>query len=277
MVPSPIDGRTITFATMHGKEAVVAPFLEPLGAKVAVLAGFDTDQFGTFTREQARVGDQRGAAWAKIEAARAYTNGDLLLASEGSFSPHPDVPFLTVNWELLVLRDFRADWDVEVWAASGHTSAQQLRPRSVAEALLWLDTVGFPEQGVCLLAPGLVLKELTTRQEWESALGRLVTPLSQGEVTLEADLRAHRNPLRRKVLAETARKLAAALLSPCPQCHTPGFVHDKPVAGLPCLDCGLPIRLPKAFVAQCRVCGRKEQVHETKVGADPATCDRCNP
>ena len=101
--------------------------------------------------------------------------------------------------------------------------------------------------------------------------------MAAGEVSLETDLRAHRNPLRRQVLAEAGRKLATALLSPCPQCQTPGYVPDKPVSGLPCLVCGLPTRLPRAFVARCRACGKEEQIPASGSGADPAVCEWCNP
>ncbi len=43
-------GQRLAFLTQHGKEAVIAPALEPaLGCKVEHISDFDTDQLGTFT------------------------------------------------------------------------------------------------------------------------------------------------------------------------------------------------------------------------------------
>jgi len=56
--------RVAVLATMHHKEKVIAPIIEQeLGIKVIVPQDFDTDRFGTFTREVKRTGNQ-------IEAAR---------------------------------------------------------------------------------------------------------------------------------------------------------------------------------------------------------------
>ena len=60
-------GRTLVVATMHGKERVIAPLLEErLGVRCVVPAGFDTDRYGTFTRDVARAGDQLEAAREKV-------------------------------------------------------------------------------------------------------------------------------------------------------------------------------------------------------------------
>ncbi len=53
-------GRTAVLGTKHGKEQVIAPLLdEHLGVRVVVPDGFDTDRFGTFTRDVDRAGDER--------------------------------------------------------------------------------------------------------------------------------------------------------------------------------------------------------------------------
>ena len=65
-----LAGARTVIATMHGKERVIAPLLaEALGLDCLVPSAFDTDRFGTFTREIARTGSQLDAARAKIAAA----------------------------------------------------------------------------------------------------------------------------------------------------------------------------------------------------------------
>ncbi|MEC5218726.1 hypothetical protein RCH09_003700 [Actimicrobium sp. GrIS 1.19] len=57
------DGSRVALLTQHGKERVIAPVLEPgLGCSIELVTGFDTDQFGTFTRETPRHGSQLEAA-----------------------------------------------------------------------------------------------------------------------------------------------------------------------------------------------------------------------
>jgi hypothetical protein len=65
--------RVGVLATMHQKERVIAPLLErELGIKVVVPQNFDTDAFGTFTREIKRPGDQLQAA--RLKAQKAWNS-----------------------------------------------------------------------------------------------------------------------------------------------------------------------------------------------------------
>ncbi len=70
-------GRTLVLGTKHKKEKVIAPILErELGVRVIVPDNFDTDQFGTFTREIARAGNQLEAARRKATAAMDLLGAD---------------------------------------------------------------------------------------------------------------------------------------------------------------------------------------------------------
>ncbi|NJO76772.1 MAG: hypothetical protein HC833_25390 [Leptolyngbyaceae cyanobacterium RM1_406_9] len=91
---------------MHRKEQAIAPILEQhLGVQVIVPEGFNTDEFGTFTRDIERSGDQRNAARLKAERAMALTGLTLAIASEGSFGPHPAMPFVACDQEIVLLSD----------------------------------------------------------------------------------------------------------------------------------------------------------------------------
>ena len=62
-----LEGKTAMLATMHGKALVIKPLLEGgLGLKMRLPDHFDTDRFGTFSREIERKGSQLDAARAKI-------------------------------------------------------------------------------------------------------------------------------------------------------------------------------------------------------------------
>ncbi|MBC1225360.1 hypothetical protein GNF09_37015, partial [Nostoc sp. UCD120] len=90
--------RLVVLATMHQKEKVIAPLLEQeLGIKIIVPQDFNTDIFGTFTREVERPGTQIAAAKLKAEKALELTQENLAVASEGSFTPHPFVPYIYCN------------------------------------------------------------------------------------------------------------------------------------------------------------------------------------
>lgn len=91
---------------MHQKERVITPILEQeLGIKVIVPPNFSTDCFGTFTREVKRTGTQIEAAKLKAEKALAIMDETLALASEGTFGPHPEVPIVPCNREIVLLLD----------------------------------------------------------------------------------------------------------------------------------------------------------------------------
>lgn len=102
-----LDGRSAVLATMHHKERVIAPLLGRfLGLQVQVPAGFDSDRFGTFSRDVARTGSALDAARAKIAAGFAHLpDATVGLASEGSFGPPPELPFISMGVELVLLVD----------------------------------------------------------------------------------------------------------------------------------------------------------------------------
>jgi hypothetical protein len=110
---SGFTGRTAVLATMHQKEQVIAPILQQeLGLEVIIPQGFDTDRFGTFTRDRPRPDHQLATARLKALAALEITGADLAIASEGAFAPHPDLPMLPCDRELVVLVDRTHDLEI---------------------------------------------------------------------------------------------------------------------------------------------------------------------
>jgi len=81
-------GRKLLIATRHGKEKVMAPLLrDALGVKCFTSDKVDSDMFGTFTGEVARIGNPVETLRNKCRHFMEKCGADLAIASEGSFGP----------------------------------------------------------------------------------------------------------------------------------------------------------------------------------------------
>lgn len=285
--PDPLfAGRIAALGTMHGKASVVGPLLvEALGLRVEVPAGLDTDRLGTFSGEVPRAGSQLEAARAKAELAMALTGADIGLGSEGSFGPHPAVPFVAANRELLVLVDRQHGFEIVGSVLTTATNHSFAIVASAPEALGFAKRAGFPShalivrdgpdpQGSRVVAKGIVTPAALTAIV-EDALARAPARA----VTVEADMRAHLNPRRMLAIAEATRELIRLVLARCPSCACPGFDLIEVEAGLACGWCGRPTREALAYILGCQRCDLKERQPfpaGAKV-ADPGRCDACNP
>ena len=96
---------------------------------------------------------------------------------------------------------------------------------------------------------------------------------------IHSDMRAHRNPTRRKVIRSATQNLIQQLKSLCPKCAFPGFIKNDHEYGLPCSNCLKPTKsICKTFI-QCKKCSYCETVDypTNKFFEDPQFCDYCNP
>lgn len=274
--------RVCVLATMHGKESVISPLLkERLGLEVIVPDNFNTDRFGTFTRDVRRVGNQLEAARRKAFVAMELTGADLGLASEGSFGMHPFVPFVSSNFEIVLLVDTKNDLEIV-----GHhrTSSVQVRGQEVRtpeEAVMAACSWGFPTQGVIVRQSEKsnknIYKELTTVEAVRTVSKNLLSKWLVKSIFIETDMRAHRCPTRMDSIAQATSDLIKNCKSLCPKCNTPGFVITDVVKGLPCKACTLPTDLVKETIHSCKKCTYKEnRPVEGKINAEPGECNWCN-
>lgn len=275
--------RHAVLVTMHGKQSMIDPVLrERMGIILETIHTIDTDQFGTFTGEIKRQDTQVRTAIAKARAGITATRCEIGLASEGSFHPHPDVPWLIINREVVVLVDQRNNWILEGWASSIDTSAVQQIVHSIDEATAFAQQVGFPAQGLVARLRASDSRHITKGIRTQAELIDVVASLLRRQRTgilLETDLRAHLNPKRQIVIRQAAENLAANALRGCPQCHAPGVRVIEDVAGLPCKWCGSPTPLRKAEIYACPRCEYR-MVHDYPDGtqtASPEHCSLCNP
>ena len=100
----------VALATQHSKQDVIAPpFLRTLESVVVVPSAIDTDALGTFTGEIPRHGTPTEVCERKARLGLAATGRVLAVASEGSYGPHPAVPFVAVGREVMVFVDTERD------------------------------------------------------------------------------------------------------------------------------------------------------------------------
>ena len=277
-------GRTAVLGTKHGKERAIAPVLdEHLGVHVSVPEDFDSDRFGTFTREVDRAGNQLETARRKAQAAMNQSGKALGLASEGSVGPHPTVGLLPVNLELVVLIDRRHDVEIVGKNISPHVVMAHETVRSVDEALTWAERVGFPEHGLVVRrgpddGRGMT-KGIANEATLVEAVERLLRKPFVHSVFIETDLRAHMNPTRMDAIRDAAIDLVENARRRCPACERPGFSVDEARPGLPCAWCGLPTNATLAHVYRCGACAHRSVRRHPhgREAADPGQCPFCNP
>jgi hypothetical protein len=270
---------------MHGKEAAIAPvFHRRLGLEVATAPGLDTDVLGTFTGEIPRAGTIREAAIAKARLGMEATVLPIGLASEGSYGPHPHVPFIPGGVELMVLVD-----DTRGIVASEHLIADapafaHMFAAAGDDLNPFLDRIGFPDHALIVKPTegdrdATIFKGVRTRSELDLAIVSCSGHSTDGRALVQTDMRAHMNPTRMATLGGLASALAARLSSLCPACNAPGYGQIDVKTGLPCEWCGAPSVMVRHRVFGCVACTHRQirPRADGKTQADPGHCPQCNP
>lgn len=275
-------GRTLIIATMHKKERVIAPILEKeLGVHCNTIPNLNTDNFGTFTGEIERIDTPMETVKAKALAALEKTNENLVVASEGSFGPHPSCFFISANEEIVVLIDTKNDLEIRGWYLTTVTNFSHQEISDLNEMKEFEELIGFPEHGIILKT-----KDKTHKQRiWKSFRDSEALRLKVGEllkkgltVFAETDMRAMNNPTRLKAIEFATIDLVENVKSVCPQCNAPGFSVSELIRGLRCSLCNLPTKSVKAYIFKCKKCNYScERSKEDITQEDPMYCDFCNP
>lgn len=274
--------RDILIATNHGKEAAIAPVLrEKFQSNIIVPQGFNTDRFGTFTGEIERVDSPLDAARKKCEAASKAYNASLVIASEGSFGPHPTLFFVPADDEILLLTDYENDLEIAVREISTQTNFSAKEVKTAEEVKDLARAVGFPDHKVILRKAERdnvhIIKDIA---DWVELLTVAESFINKHDsLFIETDMRAMNNPTRMSVIAEATQKLVELMSSKCPGCKVPGFDVGDVVPGLPCSLCSAPTKSTLKKVYICKKCNYSKDVYypNKKRYEEPMFCDWCNP
>ncbi len=276
------DGRRVALLTQHGKERVIAPALEPvLGCHIVLVAGYDTDRLGTFTRDIPRAGNQLEAARKKARMGIALSGLPLGLASEGSFGPDPFTGMFPWNRELLLFLDDERQLEI-VGVAQGRATFAHCLTDDWSTAENFAREWGFPEHHLVVRPQSetdlRIRKAIQSHEQFRDAFAWARSESDSGLVFLESDVRAHANPTRMNMIGLAAEDLARRIASLCPACGTPGYWTVEQLAGLSCASCGAPTGQTRADVLGCLTCEHREQRDRTNPPfADPSRCNYCNP
>jgi len=282
----PYRGRTAVLATQHGKERVVArPLHAAVGLIVTVPAEINTDLLGTFTGDVKRTGTPREVAIRKARLGMAATGVPLGLASEGSFGPHPLMPFVCASdYELMVFVDDEIGFTVVEGILTEVTNFDHCAAQSLSDMVDFLPRARFPSHALIVrpnegLKPDLLFKGIADHAALAHAVRLCAAASADGLAHVETDMRAHVNPTRQKAIRRAAFRLARRLASLCPSCGTPGWGGTGVERGLPCKACGTPTELVRHEIFGCARCDHKaikprdDGLHY----AEDNFCPSCNP
>ncbi len=272
----------VFFATKHEKQKILEPLFKKI--EMSLVDGqIDTDLFGTFSGEVERTGSMKEALRAKIKAClRAYPEAQFVLASEGSFMPHPFLGLIPSNLEALML--WCCETETEIYAE--HLSVGTVHAEETfslnGNYSEFLGKIGFPEQHVIVRPEKSyqpIFKGLRSEKEVSSAILACVAESPSGRFLISTDLRATGSPTRRSAILKVGEVLVSKLKSICPECHHPGFGIIRSLPGLECEECGEPTLVAKSVCYSCPRCfyeserPRPDQLAK----ADPGDCSNCNP
>jgi hypothetical protein len=268
---------------MHRKELAIAPILQTsLGVRVTVPQNFDSDLFGTFTRDIDRPANQIETAEIKARKALELIDADLAIASEGSFFPHPmlGIPF---NREIVFLLDQKHNFSVYGEFLSTDTNFRHQEISSYEQAYEFALKVGFPDHAIVLMpdaktsAKEAIYKGITSEDLLKESVNELLKQSSQ--IHIETDMRSLYNPTRMNNIAKATEELVRKLQQFCPHCDFVNFDVVKKIKGLPCEICGLPTQVTRAHIYRCNRCQFQQEVlfPDQVQFADPMYCSYCNP
>ncbi len=134
---------------MDKKGAIFAPlFHKYFSATIVESKKVDTDQLGTFSGEVKRNRDLRSVLRKKAMLGLEETELSFGIASEGSFGPHPSVPFIECNRETLIFIGLERDSEVFSHVISTENKAEYIEAENIDQIKTFLKRIHFGYQGV---------------------------------------------------------------------------------------------------------------------------------
>ena len=277
-------GKSCLLATMHDKQKALSPAFSSILQLQIKVEKIDTDQLGTFTGEIERKGSALDCVRQKCELAMNKTGVDIGIASEGSFGPHPFIPFIACDHEILYFIDRERGFHLYHSVLSSKTNycVEAISDSKVLKE--FADKALFPSHGLIVRpnkyqAKNMIFKDIQTFDKFEEAFIKCCRASMDGAASVETDMRAHMNPKRMQVIKELADDFALRLATPCPLCYNPGWGLVGNSKGLECEMCGSETEMVKCEIFGCPKCDYKETRprQDGLTQAEPQYCSFCNP
>jgi hypothetical protein len=207
------------------------------------------------------------------------------LASEGSFGPHPLIPFSGASdYEMIAFVDAEIGITVVEGYLTEETNFSHWRARSLDDLENFLKKAGFPSHSLIVrpnegLGPGSLFKGIADFGTLEDVVRSCAATSKDGWAHVETDMRAHVNPTRQKIIRRTAFRLARRLSTFCPSCKAPGWGQIGSKMGLPCISCHTPTEMIKHEIHGCARCNYTEirPRSDGRKHAEQGQCPYCNP
>ncbi len=246
----------------------------------------DTDLLGTFSGEVERQGNALECVRRKCEMGLDIlgNKAEYGIASEGSFGPHPTIPFLPSDQEIVYFIDRKRGFHLHLMHVSEKTNYQMRSLDSLEELQKFAESAQFPSHAL-ILRPNdkknynLIFKGIETQEDLIEAFKESVRHSGDCKAWIETDMRAQFNPSRMEVIGELADKMAQRLATLCPACHTPGWGRIRSEKGLRCEYCDQETQMIAHEIFGCVICNHTEILPRTdRMKAAPQMhCGWCNP
>lgn len=276
------NNRKVAICSQHGKEHVMRPLIKHyLGLDVKAQIGINTDEFGTFTGEIERFSDPITTLRNKIHKGLHVSGLSLGIGNEGSFGPHPEMPFIPCDQEIAMLIDLENNIEIFEVVISTNTNHAQMPINSVEDLVEFATRADFPSHALILkeVKEGKVCSIRKGILGWE-LLYSIMMEFSSKDSTIiaETDMRAHLNPTRMKVIEQAVDSVLRKVGNTCPKCQWPGFASVETKRGLKCIQCEQPTKLTLSKLYKCKCCAYTDERFFTEgQSASPQYCDHCNP
>jgi hypothetical protein len=273
--------KRIALATKHGKLEQIAPWFESLPEYQLVLAEMNTDVFGTFSGEIARVQSPRETAIAKAIAGAEFLGTEFGLASEGTIGPHLQMPWINSDHEMLALvsRDGELVLVETYLSTEIHAHTEAVLPGVDIDALA--KKLDLPNHAAIVTGEidgeGFVFKGITESSELASVLESVFTS-SGTNIKVETDFRAMFSPSRQANISKCAERLVQRIASNCPECNQIGWGRIGFEYGVSCRECQRVVSsVPNSERLGCISCDYSESKSLGVDFVEASRCDYCNP
>ncbi len=246
----------------------------------------DTDLLGTFSGEVERDGNALECVRRKCQMGLNILGdkAEYGLASEGSFGPHPYIPFLPCDQEILYFIDRKRGFHLHMAHLTEKTNYQMQALSSLEELMQFSEQAQFPSHAL-IVRPNsrdpknIIFKGIDTTAALEEAFKESLKASTDGKIWVETDMRAQFNPSRMTAIGELAEKMALRLATPCPQCSAPGWGRILAEKGLHCEYCDQATEMIAHEIYGCVLCDHTEILPRSD-GMEVAPqmhCGWCNP